>query len=167
MVERIGDLEIDQDLAFQRREWLVQRIAWIVLFAVVGLALAGLFGHGPVSSTSSTSDDGRLRVEHPRFLRSTMPAELVVEADAALAVDGAFEVEITTDYVHAFEVEVVNPTPKEVQVLDGALRYVFTRAEAPADLRAVFHTRVRDVGPIEGVVTVSGRAVRVSQFVYP
>lgn len=166
-MERVGDLEIDQHLVFQHREWIGQRIGWVLMLAVVILSAVGVWGHGPASSTSVASGDGELRLEFPRFLHSGGQAELVVRADAALASEGSFELDVSTAYVHAFEIEVVNPTPQEVQAAGETLRYVFAQAEPSADLEVVFHTRPRDVGALEGDVHIEGRSVTISQFVYP
>jgi len=46
--ERAGDLEIDEDLSFQRREWRVQRGGWVVMAVLILLALLGLTGRGPI-----------------------------------------------------------------------------------------------------------------------
>ena len=45
-VHRVGDLELDEHIGFQRRSWRVQRIGQIVVVLVVLAALAGLFGGG-------------------------------------------------------------------------------------------------------------------------
>lgn len=57
--ERVGDLELGQDLPFQRREWAVQRIAWAAMAAVLTAALLGLFGSGPVSDAVVETDELR------------------------------------------------------------------------------------------------------------
>ena len=55
-----GDLELDQDLIFERRTWTVERVAWVIM-ALVGLAaLAGLLGPGPLSETTSGEQGGPL-----------------------------------------------------------------------------------------------------------
>jgi len=41
-----GDLEVAENLAFQRRAWKVQRAGWVAMALLVGAALAGLFGGG-------------------------------------------------------------------------------------------------------------------------
>jgi hypothetical protein len=59
-VQRHGDLEIQEDLPFQRREWLVERVAWGVMALLIVAALLGLFGTGP---------DDRWRRDHPIVAR--------------------------------------------------------------------------------------------------
>jgi len=29
-LKRVGDLEVNEDMAFQRRDWAVQRVRWVV-----------------------------------------------------------------------------------------------------------------------------------------
>lgn len=48
-IRRVGELEIEEDLDFQRRMWRLQQIGWALLVLVVVAALLGLFGKGPLS----------------------------------------------------------------------------------------------------------------------
>src|SRR5687767_5732095 len=45
MTERVGDLEIGQDLKYQKRQWTVQRAGWaimcLLLLAAAGASAAG------------------------------------------------------------------------------------------------------------------------------
>ena len=64
---RVGDLEISQDLTFQRRSWIVQRVGWVMLALLILAALGGLFGPGPLSRARAGPHDGPLWVEYQRF----------------------------------------------------------------------------------------------------
>jgi hypothetical protein len=48
-LQRLGDLDVAQNLAFTRREWLLRRIAWALVALTLLVALSGLFGGGPLS----------------------------------------------------------------------------------------------------------------------
>jgi hypothetical protein len=50
---RAGDLEVEQDLDFQQRTWALERAGWIVMLLIIAAALAGFFGGGPLSPTTS------------------------------------------------------------------------------------------------------------------
>jgi hypothetical protein len=43
-LQRLGDLDVAQNLAFTRREWLLRRIAWALVALTLLVALSGLFG---------------------------------------------------------------------------------------------------------------------------
>jgi hypothetical protein len=57
---------VQEDMPMQQRVWRFERVGWYVLVAIVLLALAGLFGNGPLSDAEVVSQDGRVRVEYQR-----------------------------------------------------------------------------------------------------
>ncbi|WP_425928308.1 hypothetical protein [Pseudomonas sp. NyZ201] len=61
---------VEEDMTLQQRVWRFERVGWYVLVLIVLLALAGLFGNGPLSDADATSADGRVRVEYQRLSRS-------------------------------------------------------------------------------------------------
>jgi hypothetical protein len=64
---RSSQLQIDEDLAFQRREWKIQRVGWGAMALVIIAALLGVFGTGPLSN--ATLEREGLRLEYERFCR--------------------------------------------------------------------------------------------------
>lgn len=68
MPNKVGDLEISQDLKVEQRQWRVERVSRVVLVLLVVAALLGLFGPGPLSW--SRAEDGALSTEYQRFGRS-------------------------------------------------------------------------------------------------
>jgi hypothetical protein len=48
---------------FQRIEWLVERIAWLLLAALLIAAILGVFGHGLLSSRSVSERQGNSEVK--------------------------------------------------------------------------------------------------------
>lgn len=45
-VKDVRDLESEENLAFQERQWVVQRVAWVVVLALLVAGLLGLLGPG-------------------------------------------------------------------------------------------------------------------------
>jgi hypothetical protein len=43
-LKRVSDLEVNEELEFQRRDWMAQRVGWTVMALVVVVALLGLLG---------------------------------------------------------------------------------------------------------------------------
>jgi len=76
--QRVGSLEIVQDMTFQRRAWVVQRIAWVVMLLIVVAAVLGLFATGPLSGTTAKTDDGVLTIEYGRFARHDAQTDLLI-----------------------------------------------------------------------------------------
>ncbi len=82
--KREADLEMRQDLEFQRRMWVVQRVGWVMMALAALAALLGLFGGaGASSGATAGSREAPLSIEeYERFLRVGKPAALRVHVGA-------------------------------------------------------------------------------------
>ena len=108
-LRQVGSLEIDEDLDFQRGEWRVQNVLWIVSAILLVLALIGFFGGGPISSTTNASDDGAVSVNYHRFVRHDGRAALNFRVDATGASSQEVEIWIDQEFLDNVEVETVSP----------------------------------------------------------
>lgn len=97
-MKRVGDLEINQDLAFERRQWPVQRVGWGVGALIIVAALLGVFGSGPLSAATA-GDEETLLVHFQRFVRHKGQGELVVKVGPNQASAGQVELWLTTEYL--------------------------------------------------------------------
>ncbi len=70
-------IQLEDDIAFQRKSWLVERIGWGVMLTILVAALAGLFASGPLSSKNVESADSSAIVRYERFARAQAPVCLV------------------------------------------------------------------------------------------
>jgi hypothetical protein len=173
-LHRLGDLDVAQDPAFTRREWMVQRVAWAASLLVLLAALCGLLGDGPASRASVSA--GELRVEYERFTRRLATADLVVRVgDTSADAERRGHPErrgvwLDADYVEAVEVQRVTPTPGQVVSSGDRVVYLFVvetgpEAKAPS---VAFALRPRRAGMQHARVgLVDGPAVTLRQVVYP
>ena len=88
-IQRIGDLEIGQDVDFQCREWAAQRVAWVVAALILAAALLDLLGGGRLSRV--TAEAGPLRVKYFRFECKHAPTTLRIEAAPGSAREGQLQ----------------------------------------------------------------------------
>jgi hypothetical protein len=163
---RVGDAQVDQDLAFERREWRVQRVAWVAMLLVALAALAGLLGPGPLSGTSSPAPDGSFVVHRQRFGRAQAPDDVTV--DVAPGTGPRVRLWVDRAWLEAVDLDGVVPAP--ARVLGGRDRVVFEiRRAAPGTATAVrFRFAPRAAGVLRGRVgRVGGPAVAFAQLVYP
>ncbi len=166
MAERVGDLEVAQDLGFQRREWRVQRVAWVVLAAVLAAGLAGLLGSGPLAQASAEADG--LSVRYDRIMRDRAPSEVRFTLAPGLAAGGEAEIWIDRALLGRAEIQRIVPEP-ESERADGE-RVVFTIAVADPDAPAevTFALEPHDAGGFAaGAGIVDGPRVDLSGFVLP
>jgi hypothetical protein len=77
-VARIHDLELGQDLRFERRWWTVQRVSWCIMLAVVVAAVVGLLGDGPLGERKR--EEGALTIRYSSIARVLAPMVVEIEA---------------------------------------------------------------------------------------
>jgi len=166
--QEVGDLEIHQDLPFERRNWRAQRIGWAVIGLFVLAGLAGLFGRGPLASATRTSQRGALRVDYERFTRHGSPAELRVTVAPQALEAATVRILVSLSYLQGLQVEGVEPPPESVLISGDYLVYSFD-VEAGQPARILFRVipdqyflRTAEVGLTHGRERVGFR-----QFVFP
>lgn len=167
-MERVGELEVNQDLAFEEREWRMERAGRALVILVMLVALGGLFGNGPLSWTTVTTPDGALRVSYERFGRRGGPQELTLRATARAGRSGSWQVEVSRDYLASLQVSAITPEPDAVETVEGAVRYRFAQAAPGADLEVVLAVTPRLVWSQRGEVRLAGgQPATVTQFFFP
>lgn len=167
-MDRVGDLEINESLEFQEREWNVERFGWAGFALVILLATAGLFGHGPISWTSASTDDGSLEVAFERFGRKGGSQDLVISALASAAEGGQWEIDMSLGYSETMDIDSITPEPESVEAVEGAVRYTFVQPEPGVDLEATFSITPDGMWSTAGEIGLAeGPSVRIRQFLFP
>jgi hypothetical protein len=150
---------IQEDMAFQRTSWIVERAGWIVLTLLLVAALAGLFGHGWLSKQKI--GDGTLRVEFDRFQRITKVTPYIISVKSG----GEPKLTLGRKFQTAYEVIDIEPHPIRSSAGENGLELQF--ASAADSLRAVIWARPRSFGRMRFSVAGEGAALTVRAFVYP
>lgn len=164
--QRVGSLEIAQDLNFQRKEWRVQRIGWVVIALIALAALLGLTGSGLLAR--ATVGEGPLQLTYSRFDRLEAPTTLEARI-AADAVSGEqVELWIDRSYLEDFQLQTIVPEPEEVRSDGDGLIYVFGVDEPGQPVTVTFDLRHTTFGPKSGQVGLANEpSLDFSQFVFP
>jgi hypothetical protein len=116
-------IQIDEDPAFQRRNWAFERIGWAALILILAGACAGLFGSGPLS-TARTEAAG-LTLTYKRILRIQAPASVTLNLG-----QGAREVRlfISRDWLEDVTIEYVSPPDAPALLRGDGMEFVFPAA---------------------------------------
>jgi len=164
---RVGDLELEEDLKFQRGEWIAQRIGWGVMALVVIAALLGLFGGGPLSRATVSDDQGLLVVDYNRFLRHHKADTLRLK----LTPDhGANEVHlrVSADYLDALEIQQITPEPVRMTLEEGWQVLVFRVSQPGSPVAVTVHFEPDDFGSLTAQMRLNDQSPIVfEQFIYP
>ena len=167
-IHRVGDLEISQDLNFQRRSWAVQRFGWVLLAMVILAALLGLFGPGPLSQAMAGQQDSPLRIEYHRFWRLKSPMSLRLHLGPEAAASGQARVWLSRSYVEAMRVQHVTPQPQRVEAGSDRFTYVFTLSQVNRPTAVTFTIEPETPGSVAGQAGLeNGLEIRFRHFIYP
>ncbi|HEX5499407.1 MAG TPA: hypothetical protein VFX03_09280 [Thermomicrobiales bacterium] len=160
-----NDLDVKQDVEFQRREWRVQRIGWIVILAILAAAALGLFGSGPLSQASVRA--GPITVAYSRFDRRRSPTELNITIAGA---SGRRQIELWIDrsYLDHVNVERISPPPQSSRAGDDRTIFVFA-LDSQAETAAIgFAIEPEAIGRFDARLGLTGgQEVAFWQLFYP
>lgn len=164
-VHRVGDLEIDEHIGFQRRSWRVQWIAQTGIVLIVLAGLIGFFGGGGVAN--ATAEVGSVRVEYPRFMRAHVPVEIRVFLADDARDPGATSITIDAAFFDAFTIEQVSPKPEKETLGAGGIVFEFARS-AGAHGPIIWQVKSTQTGLRSAAITVEGEpTVLARPFIYP
>ena len=160
-VSKKRTLEIEEDLTFQKKEWLFQRIGVTILLLFVGAALLGLTGMGgPMSHGEAGERGGPLHVEYERFVRRNAQATIKVRMHGA---PGDVRFWVSSEYFEHVRVDSIVPAPQLVSVEEG--RHVYEIRASSPDVTVTLElehltsgTRTAEIG------LAGGPSVRFSQL---
>jgi hypothetical protein len=154
-------LEIDQDIAFQRKEWFVQRLGVVSLFVFVLAALLGVTGMGgPMSHRVAGDPDGPVQVEYDRFVRRGGIAKIKVRLNG---ISSEPRLWISSEYVDRVHIESIDPRPVFVSIENN--RHVYTIPTKSPQATITLEVEHETFGTLEGEIGLAGSAsFRFSQF---
>ena len=154
-------LEIEEDVAFQQKEWKFQRVGIAVLFLFILAALLGLTGMGgPLSRGEAGDSNGPLHVEYERFVRRGNVSKVTLHVRGAT---GAIRLWVTAPYSEHAHIDSIVPTP-ELESVETHRHIYVIRAGSP-DVTVTLNVKHEEMGSLEAEVgLVDGPSVRFSQF---
>jgi hypothetical protein len=145
-----SNFEIEQDLSFTEREWIVQRVGWGVMGLVVILALLGVFSSGPLSHATVTSSDARVSLRYDQFVRYLAPTVLRIHLRSETNRDQQTRLWLDRRYLQGVEVQQISPQPQRVEAAAERFTYVFNLAAGEQPTTVTFHVQLNTTGPLPG-----------------
>jgi hypothetical protein len=161
------DLLTPQHQAELRREYWLERAAWIGMGLILLSASLGAFGPGLLSMRRAATPDGSLSVEYSAIERYHAPGVLVLRATSERP-DRSVQIALSRTLADRTKLVQVTPAPDRVETHEGAIVLTF-RSSALADNSPMrYRYEHEHFGPLAFEVgLVGGQSVRVQQFVLP
>jgi hypothetical protein len=152
------DLEIERDDRFIAIEHVLHHVAVVVMVAAVLAGALGVFGFGPLSSSTAARDG--FEVTYDRFARNGAPLTLEITTTGT-------QVWINEALIDAVQVDRVLPAPAQEQRSADGTTFTFD-APAGEPIRMTFALTGDTVGLVRGQVGVSaGDTIAVPVVFYP
>jgi hypothetical protein len=161
-----NEIEVGENLDFQRKWWRLENAVWIFFSLVILLDLAGLFGRGPIAKAERRSADGTIDVKYERIERTDSPSILSINFGPSAIQDGKIHLYISESLVKGLGTQRVVPAPLETSIGNGGLTYTFPASTLPASVDLA----LEPAGPglYDFTVGITGAApVHAKVFVVP
>ena len=166
-IDRVGTVDIAEDMAFQRRSWNVQRVGWAVMFVIVVAALAGLFGSGPLSGATA-GDASTFQVRYARAIRHRDATQFRIDVPTSRTSQNQVEIAIERSFLEGINLESIIPEPESVEAGADAIVYSFDVGGAEQPVTITFNFEPVDIGPTSAIVAVNDeRPITLDIFVFP
>ena len=132
---------VQENMPFQQRSWIVERLGWFVLTAIALVGLSGVFGDGPASWAHARG--GAMSVTYERFQRATRTASFTF--DLAPASGSERTLHLGTPFQRDFEFTSIQPPPLRSQADQDGIDLTFA-AQPGASARVVIWAHARSYG---------------------
>ena len=119
---------IQEDMTFQRRSWIVERVCWGLLGLLVCLALLGLFSHGPLSERRLATPDSSVTVRYERFQRITRLARFTMTLPATG--EPTARLRLGPSFQDTYEIASLQPAPQSSSAGPEGLELTFAAPRA-------------------------------------
>ena len=134
-VSKVNDeIEVGEDLDFQRKWWRFENFVWAVFSLIIVLDLSGVLGRGPVAKAERRTANGTIDVKYERIERTESPSLLTIRFGQSAIVDGKMKLYISESLVQGLGTQRVIPAPLASEVGKGGLTYTFLASKPPASI---------------------------------
>jgi hypothetical protein len=167
-MKRIGDLELDQDLRHQKREWAAERVGWTLMALVLLASLLGLLGPGPLGRARAGKEGSPIWVEYNRFERNQSPVLLRIHLGPGAGREGRVRLKVNGRFIEKIKVEGIDPPPEVVEAGPEGPTYVFRVPDGRGPTALAFHYEPDKFGRLPVAISLEGgERVAFSQFIFP
>jgi len=152
-------LQLEENLDHHKKGWIIQKIGWVVLYLGLILALAGLFGTGPLSNRSEARNGTHVKYEH--FLRYESESEMTFNIHDA---KDSVTLEIPQQYMEYIDLQSLTPVPHGNRTVNNVTTYYF-HALRTANIHC--HLMAKKPGSITATIKVNETPFTIAHQIYP
>jgi hypothetical protein len=151
---------IHKDYKYQKVEWVIKRIYWVLMGIFIAFASLGAFGDNGSLLSRKEIKLQDATIEYEKFLRVDKSFDMKVNI---LNTYKECSVAINKDYVDKIQITQVIPEPSEVTSKGDKIIYKFRSYESGT---ITFFKDPLKMGSQKLEIEVNGKSVNISQFIY-
>ncbi|MGI4829466.1 MAG: hypothetical protein ACRYFU_14915 [Janthinobacterium lividum] len=158
------EVAVGEDLAFQRRWWLFERVIWSFFALVLVMTMLGCFGRGYFARTEGHSADNEIRAKYDRIQRTGTPSDITVVLGSQAVRDGQVHLFVSESLISKLGAQRISPQPERTYVGDKGLTYVFPALQPPVTV--IFSVEPSGPGKFPFTLTVPDTQASLEAQVY-
>jgi hypothetical protein len=120
-----NEVAVGEDLEFQRKWWIVERIIWIFFLLLIIADVLGLFGRGWLAKAHVLAPDKSLDISYERVERFSTRSILRVNVAPELIHDGKAQLWVSESLVKSLGNQRVVPQPETSALGNSGILYTF------------------------------------------
>ena len=120
-----GEVAVGEDLRFQRKWWMVERIVWILFLLIIIADLLGAFGREWLAKAHTIAPDKSLEIAYESVERFHAPSILTIKASPTAVQNGMLQLWVSQSIVKSLGKERVIPQPQSSAIGDQGILYTF------------------------------------------
>jgi hypothetical protein len=128
----IGQIDVGEDLAFQRRWWVFERVLWGFFLAILIADVLGVFGRGWAAKAKLVSSDDSMQVAYERVQRAGTPSTLTIRFGQGAIRNGHIGLYVSEDLIRPLGAQRISPEPLKSTLAPDGIVYEFPAEGAPA-----------------------------------
>jgi hypothetical protein len=129
-----NEVAVGEDLDFQRKWWVFERLVWAFFAAILVLTLMGAFGRGWLAHDRKESPGGALTLKYDRIQRSGAPSDLTIRFSPQVVTNGEIHLFVSDSIVTKLGARRISPEPARSVLGDGGVTYSFPSGSRPANV---------------------------------
>lgn len=165
--ENASKFQVAQNLVYQRKFWVFQRIGWVIMSVLILGAGLGFFGgNGPVNQASAENE--QIEIQYKPYARRIASNDIELKIKSLS--DSTVQLFIQQDFINNYEIQKIVPQPSDVKASGDMFIYEFSVAEGAETANVIFSLEPEPttVGNVNGQLGLSSaQLVTINQLVYP
>lgn len=160
------DFPVQENMKWQKAEWRIQRVGFVLLLLFVIAGACGFFSKGVISSQQVSAADGRLTVEYEHFGRRQSNMDMALRL-RKLSGDH-YQVTLSGEAMDNFQIQTLQPQPDETWSSEDQLILIWHRRLQQNNATVWLSLQPQSFGHYPVKITLDNRSqVTFSQFIYP